>query len=461
VVGRSGGRRSAQDLAIRPAKLFISWVALAGATYFYGDRGSVAYARISLNKGVRLLPLHAHLLSCGATRNMIGKFDLLRKTFGGVAPARPWKANFKFALVFAISMLLGASILTACGTPIAPVIVTRQELQLKTPAAGTAPTPVAVVATYTLPSANTPNGFLAIASGADLNIWVSEYDGNAIARVTPTGTITEFPIPTAGAGPTEIAPGPDGNLWFCELATNSIGRITTSGVVTEFPLPVGLFPPTVADPGPRGIVAGPDGNIWFGHNAANVIGVISPSGSIVATHAIPTAFSGPVRIANGPDGNMWFVELFANKIGRVNTLTGHIDEFNVPTANSGPAGIHAGADGNMWFTERTASQVARITTSGSIDEFGTPFPTERPQNITSTPDGSLWFAESFKPGLARINPSTLTIVEYALPNSFTRGITAGQGPATVWLTDEAGDSVHELSTSCCARTALHLVNARQ
>ena len=57
-----------------------------------------------------------------------------------------------------------------------------------------------------------------------------------IGRITPAGTITEFPTPLAGSGDLEqIARGPDGNLWFTEF-TGKVGRITPAGVVTEFPL---------------------------------------------------------------------------------------------------------------------------------------------------------------------------------------------------------------------------------
>jgi virginiamycin B lyase len=34
--------------------------------------------------------------------------------------------------------------------------------------------------------------------------------------MTPGGTLTEFPIPTANIGPAWITAGPDGNIWFTE-----------------------------------------------------------------------------------------------------------------------------------------------------------------------------------------------------------------------------------------------------
>ena len=47
-------------------------------------------------------------------------------------------------------------------------------------------------------------------------------------RITPTGTITEFAIPTPFSGPEGITTGPDGNLWFTESDGNKIGRLSVS-----------------------------------------------------------------------------------------------------------------------------------------------------------------------------------------------------------------------------------------
>ena len=91
-----------------------------------------------------------------------------------------------------------------------------------------------------------------------------------IGRITTSGTITEFPIPTSGSMPHSIVNGPDGNLWFTELQGNNIGRITTGGTITEFPVPT-------ASSQPLGITSGPDHlhNLWFVEHNTNIIGRIS------------------------------------------------------------------------------------------------------------------------------------------------------------------------------------------
>ena len=66
-----------------------------------------------------------------------------------------------------------------------------------------------------------------IAAGSDGNLWFAEYNprANNIGRVTTSGALTEFPIPTPRSEDIDIAAGADGNLWFTENFANNIGRI--------------------------------------------------------------------------------------------------------------------------------------------------------------------------------------------------------------------------------------------
>ena len=59
----------------------------------------------------------------------------------------------------------------------------------------------------------------------------------AVAAQSLNLTITEFPIPTPNAVPLVITSGPDGAMWFAEKSGNRIGRITASGAMTEFNVP--------------------------------------------------------------------------------------------------------------------------------------------------------------------------------------------------------------------------------
>jgi len=109
--------------------------------------------------------------------------------------------------------------------------------------------------------------------GPDGALWFTEYAGNKIGRITTSGAITEYAIPTPSAGALGITTGPDGALWFAEGA-NQIGRVTTSGAITQYSVS-----------SPQGITTGPDGALWFTESGANQIGraAISPLPLLTAT----------------------------------------------------------------------------------------------------------------------------------------------------------------------------------
>lgn len=187
-------------------------------------------------------------------------------------------------------------------------------------------------------------GVFDIAVGPDQNLWFTEnYNQhigtftNQIGRLTPGGTITEFPFPNPTTQPARIVGGPDA-LWFLE--SNKIARMTTAGAVTEVPAPAGL-----AD-----IVALADGNIWF--RAGSTIGRIAPSGT-------QTNFPTPgtvIAFAVGPDQNLWFTR--AATLGVI-TPDGTITETPLLI---GPESRQFtwGPDGNLWFIEPSTNTIGRF-----------------------------------------------------------------------------------------------------
>ncbi len=225
------------------------------------------------------------------------------------------------------------------------------------------------------------------ALGPDGDYWTLDYDQTHVDRITFAGAVTQYTAPTGVDNENTITQGPDGAMWFTEWSGAGTGaaiaRITTSGTITEFPLPNTSYP--------AGIVTGPDGNLWFTEAGASKIGRITTSGTIteytLGTSACPNS------IAAGPDGALWFTDSCLNMIGRI-TTTGTITEYPIPTANSAAMGIVEGPDDAMWFCENGASAVARINMHGGITQFATPTANSQPVDMAVGRDGSIWFTET-------------------------------------------------------------------
>jgi virginiamycin B lyase len=126
-------------------------------------------------------------------------------------------------------------------------------------------TTTGAVTEFTIPTENfSPGG---ITTGPDGALWFTESVSGKIGRITTDGKVTEFALPNPNAQPWGITTGPDAALWFTEascirqpgsrcIVGNKIGRITTTGLVTEFTIPSD-------GSGPHSITTGPDGALWF------------------------------------------------------------------------------------------------------------------------------------------------------------------------------------------------------
>jgi len=258
-------------------------------------------------------------------------------------------------------------------------------------------TPSGEITEFVVPSnasAVSASGPWGITAGPDGNLWFADYSGAQIGRITTSGIITTFPMPSNPSQPIAIAAGPDGNLWFTDAAGGAIGRITPAGSITEF------TPPATLQMGPEGIVAGLDGNLWF---AMGGIGRITPEGTITK-FVLPSAQNDASGIAVGPDGNLWFTDYRVGSIGRI-TTEGIVTEFPQPTtANAESVAITAGPDGTLWYTSDVGNSIGRVTTAGVITEFAVPTPNSYPSGITVGPDGNIWFTEATANQIARIVP---------------------------------------------------------
>jgi streptogramin lyase/Ca2+-binding RTX toxin-like protein len=271
----------------------------------------------------------------------------------------------------------------------------------------------------------------------DGNFWITEYGGNVIARITPAGVVTEFPVLPAGMAAGDIYAAPDGTLWFYQASNGQLGRLNPlTQEYRQYPVPITI----------GGMVIGPDGDLWFAGTDNKIYQVNPATGTVLHAYPIPTANSFPRGFTAGPDGNLWFVEAVGNKVGRI-TTTGVITEFVIPTAGSLPYGITAGPDGNLWFGEAGANKIGRVNlnhTPIDITEFALPTPGSGPESIAAGTDGNLWFAQSNAGRIGRITPAG-AVTEFAVPStSFISRLTIG-ADGSIWFTEGTVGKVARLA----------------
>jgi virginiamycin B lyase len=258
-----------------------------------------------------------------------------------------------------------------------------------------------------------------IGTGADGALWYRTSAGNAIVRLTSSGSVTEYSLPSNAANlGNSFVLGPDGALWASDFNDGLIGKITTNGTIDAYPIPA----PTAGPSGffnsrPGGIAVGPDGALWFGdtlqvtngNGEASIVGSyvdrMTTAGVITSQYPIasstPTPYGEAVpSITKGPDGALWFT-ISGNVIGidRM-TTSGSITTYQ---ASGYPTGIASGPDGALWFTEcGTANILGRITTSWTITEYEGTNPASLTSAIVAGPGNALWFTDPGADAIGRV-----------------------------------------------------------
>jgi streptogramin lyase len=261
-----------------------------------------------------------------------------------------------------------------------------------------------------------------MATGSDKNVWYTEINFARIGKITPTGVITEYAIPSGNDG-YDIAPGFGGTMWFDENLGTTIGEITTAGQVTEFAL-------SGAHTG-GGLAKGSDGNMWFDDQVGNSIAKITPTGT-VTEYPLPTNPDYPYDLVAGPDGNLWYSAAYGH-VGKV-TTSGTITEYVGPDSVNVNA-IAAGPDGNLYATEDNG--IYKVTTNGTITEFTGGL---SGYDIALGPDKQMWITRGQL--LAEFNPKTdLFAPTIDLDgNNFLWGLTVGSD-GDAWISDGGGNNI--------------------
>jgi virginiamycin B lyase len=208
-------------------------------------------------------------------------------------------------------------------------------------------------ATHTITQFAVPTGPNGICVGPDGNVWFT--GGSEIGMINlATHAITEFATTSAT---TRITAGPDGNVWFTELS-GKIGMIdlTHNYAVSEFPVPT-------AGAGPGAISAAPDGNLWFTEGIGNVA-TINPATHAITEYPIPYANAYPIGITAGPDGNVWFADRGNGSIGVV-TLN-PTSSMHLVVTQQPPSSVTAGSGFGLTLQAEDSSNNPVTSFNGTV-----------------------------------------------------------------------------------------------
>ncbi len=224
-------------------------------------------------------------------------------------------------------------------------------------------------------------------------------------------SIRLWPVPTPGSRPHDPLAASDGSLWYTGQLANVLGRLDPrTGQIKEYVL-------KTPHSGPHGLVEDKGGNIWFTANNAGYIGKLDPKTGDVAEHPLPDRNArDPHSLTFDQSGILWFTAQQANLMGRLDPESGAIKLMTSPTPKSRPYGIQVNAEGLPFFVEFGTNKIASIDPGTlRIREYELPNQAARPRRLAISPDG-IWYTDFARGMLGRLDPATGQVTEWPSPS---------------------------------------------
>jgi virginiamycin B lyase len=223
-------------------------------------------------------------------------------------------------------------------------------------------------------------------------------------------TIKEFDVPTANSRPHDPAVAPDGSLWYTGQRANKLGRLDpNTGQFKEYPL-------KTPDSGPHGLVADRDGNIWFTAISKGYIGKLNPETGDISEYRAPAGRDiDPHTPVFDHQGILWFTNQESNVIGRLDPHTGEMKLKEVPTPHAIPYGIVVNSKGVPYFCEFGTNKLASIDPATlNITEYTLP-DGARPRRLALVADDSIYYSDYGRGYLGHFDPATGKVEQWPSP----------------------------------------------
>jgi virginiamycin B lyase len=220
--------------------------------------------------------------------------------------------------------------------------------------------------------------------------------------------IQEWVVPTLGQRSRDPIEAPDGSIWWTGMWASLVGHLDpATGAMKEYPLP--------PEARPHSIVPDADGNIWYTGNSNGTIGKLDPeTGDIVEYE---TQARDPHSATFHPNGNLYFTSQGAGMLGRLDPRTGELMEIETEPR---PYGIQVADDGTVWVAYNGANKIGALNPETmEVNYYTIPEPESRVRRLGLDSNGIVWFVNSTLGRIGRLDPATGEIKQWDSPSGPT------------------------------------------
>ena len=241
---------------------------------------------------------------------------------------------------------------------------------------------------------------------------IKNVPGAVMISGAATVNIREWMLPTLGSRPHDPLAARDGSIWWSGMFADRLGRLDPrTGAMKEFPVPPGS--------NPHGLIEDRNGNIFFTAINGHYIGKLDPKTGMVAQYKVAEAnpdSRNPHTPIMDQRGSVWFT-MQSGHVGRLIPESGEMKIVAPPSGrNSYPYGIQINSQGVPWYVDFRGNRIASVDPiSMTIKEYTLPNADARPRRLALTPDDVVWYTDFARGYLGRFDPKTGQVKEWMSP----------------------------------------------
>lgn len=229
-------------------------------------------------------------------------------------------------------------------------------------------------------------------------------------RAPVTVEIREWTVPWANSRPRDPYVDGRGRIWFVGQAADYVGMLDpATGNFTKYDLEKGA--------GPHNLIVDDKGIVWYAGNRAAHIGRLDPATKEIRKIAMPDpAARDPHTLVFDPKGDIWFTVQGGGYVGKLTVATGDVQLVKIGSETR-PYGIIVDPTGRPWFNEFRTNKIGTIDPATmKLREYELPNPGARGRRIERTSDGAIWYVDYARGYLGRLDPATGKVEEWANPS---------------------------------------------
>jgi virginiamycin B lyase len=231
----------------------------------------------------------------------------------------------------------------------------------------------------------------------------------AIAQSPATVTMKEWTVPWEKTRPRDPYVAPDGRVWFVGQAGNYVARLDpASGTFKRYTIDEGTFP--------HNVIVDAQGRAWYAGNRNGMIGRIDPETGSITRYPMPDSGArDPHTLVFDRKGDIWFTVQGGNYVGKLTVASGQIQLVKMTTPNARPYGIVIDSKNRPWFDLFNSNKIGTIDPATmKLREYVLP-DSARPRRIAVTSDDRIWYGDYMRGYLGMLEPATGKVREWPAP----------------------------------------------